>query len=167
MLSPDGVLTWDTAPLPPDPPEGGFPLSPWLLPGGLGSRKWQDRRLVDALAAQGEGVPLLVDGDGSVLEASWGNVWAIEGERLVTPPVDGRILPGVTRARLLALEPEATEEQVTLQRLRDADGVFLTSALRGAVPAHLPGGPEPHPRVQAFASVLLTHEPQFDRAYGG
>jgi para-aminobenzoate synthetase/4-amino-4-deoxychorismate lyase len=100
----DGSLTWDTAPLPPDPPPGGFLLSPWLLPGGLGAHKWRDRRLVDHLSASAPGVPLLVDGDGSVLEASWGNVWIIEGERLVTPPADGRILPGITRARVLKLD---------------------------------------------------------------
>jgi para-aminobenzoate synthetase/4-amino-4-deoxychorismate lyase len=160
-LSLDGSLTWDTAPLPPDPPDGGFLLRPWLLPGGLGDRKWLDRRLVDRLAQRGEGVPLLVDGDGSVLEAAWGNVWAIEGERLVTPPADGRILPGVTRARLLRLAGSlgltATEEGITLERLREADGVFLTSALRGAVPARVEGGPEPHPLVATLAEALTDH----------
>jgi para-aminobenzoate synthetase/4-amino-4-deoxychorismate lyase len=151
MLS-GGQVTWDTAPLPPDPPDGGFLLTPWLLPGGLGDRKWLDRRLVDRLAVRGGGVPLLVDGDGSVLEAAWGNVWVIEGERLITPPADGRILPGVTRARLM---PEAEEERLTLERLRAADGVFLTSALRGAVTARLDGGAPPHPLVPVLADGLL------------
>jgi hypothetical protein len=32
---------------------------------------------------------------------------SIEGERLITPPADSRILPGVTRARLLELEQGA------------------------------------------------------------
>jgi para-aminobenzoate synthetase / 4-amino-4-deoxychorismate lyase len=162
MRLPDGSLSSDTGPLPPEPPRDGFLLSPWLLPGGLGDRKWLDRRLLDHLAASGEGVPLLVDGDGSVLEASWGNVWAIEGERLVTAPTDGRILPGVTRARLLELAAglglEAAEEQLTLERLREADGAFLTSALRGAVPAHLAGGAPPHALVATLADALLpTH----------
>jgi anthranilate/para-aminobenzoate synthase component I len=158
MLDADGSLGWDTAPLPPEPPPGGFLLSPWLLPGGLGARKWRDRRLVDHLDASAPGVPLLVDGDGSVLEASWGNVWAIEGDRLVTPPADGRILPGVTRARLLALDLEAVEDELTLERLRAADGAFLTSALRGAVPAHVEGGAPPHPLVSTLADALLHHE---------
>jgi para-aminobenzoate synthetase/4-amino-4-deoxychorismate lyase len=158
---PDGELSWETAPLPPEAPEGGFLLSPWLLPGGLGARKWLDRRLVDGLAARAEGVPLLVDGDGSVLEAAWGNVWAIEGDRLITPPTDGRILPGVTRARLLELEPEAAQERLTLDRLREADGAFLTSALRGAVPAHVAGGASgEHPLIQSLAHALLgAHAP--------
>jgi para-aminobenzoate synthetase/4-amino-4-deoxychorismate lyase len=161
MLARDGSLTWDTGPLPPETPPGGFLLSPWLLPGGLGDRKWLDRRLVDSLAERSEGVPLLVDGDGSVLEASWGSVWAIEGERLVTPPADGRLLPGITRGRLLRLagelELDAVEDELTLERLREADGAFLTSALRGAVPAHVAGGAPPHPLVGTLADALL-HE---------
>jgi len=157
-LAPDGRLVWETGPLPPHPPAQGFLLTPWLLPGGLGSRKWLDRRLVDSLAARGEGVPLLVDGDGAVLEAAWGNVWAIEGERLLTPPTDGRILPGVTRARLLELEPCAREAELTLDRLRAADGVFLTSALRGAAPARLDGGTPPHPLVASLAAALVPQE---------
>jgi para-aminobenzoate synthetase / 4-amino-4-deoxychorismate lyase len=161
ILARDGTLTWDTAPLPPEPPDGGFLLSPWLLPGGLGDRKWLDRRLVDSLAARAEGAPLLVDGDGAVLEAAWGNVWAIEGERLLTPPADGRLLAGVTRARLLrvagSLGLTAAEEEITLGRLREAEGVFLTSALRGEVPARVEGGPEPHPLAATLAEALTDH----------
>ncbi len=65
-------------------------------------------------------MPLLVDADGSVLEAAWGNFWLLEGDALVTPPADGRILPGVTRALLLELAPalglHAREQPITLQR---------------------------------------------------
>jgi para-aminobenzoate synthetase/4-amino-4-deoxychorismate lyase len=167
-LTADGRLSADTAQLPPDPPPEGFLLSPWLLPGGLGDRKWADRRLVDNLTARSPGVPLLVDGDGAVLEACWANIWAIEGDRLITPPTDGRILPGITRARLLELEPGAIEEPLTLDRLREADGVFLTSSLRGAVAARVKGGAGPHPLVTNLAEALLpTQELQFDRQYGG
>jgi para-aminobenzoate synthetase/4-amino-4-deoxychorismate lyase len=110
-----------------------------------------------------------VDGDGSVLEASWGNMWIIEGERLITPPADGRILPGVTRGRLLrlagSLELTAAEEELSLDRLREADGVFLTSALRGAVPAHVDGGAPPHPLVATLADALVPslHELRLNR----
>ena len=45
---------------------------------------------------------LIVDGDEQVLEAAWANLWLIEGERLITPPADGRLLPGVTRAAAAA-----------------------------------------------------------------
>ena len=53
-------------------------------------------------------MPLLVDLDGLVLEASRANVVIREGDRLITPPLDGRILPGVTRAALGAEREEET-----------------------------------------------------------
>ncbi len=115
-------------------------LAPALLPGGLGAHKWCDRTLVDALGADGA-TALLLDADGSVLEAAWGNVFALEGERLVTPPADGRLLPGVTRAALLdaarstGLQP--VEEPLALARLAAADAILVSSSLAGAVPACL------------------------------
>jgi para-aminobenzoate synthetase/4-amino-4-deoxychorismate lyase len=122
------------------PPTEPVTLSPFRLPGGLGPHKLRDRTLVDALAAQGP-VPLLVDSDGIVLEAGYANVWIVEDDALLTPPADGRILPGVTRAALLAGEPSAREEAITLERLRRAPAVFLTSSIAGRHPARYGPGP--------------------------
>jgi para-aminobenzoate synthetase/4-amino-4-deoxychorismate lyase len=97
------------------------------VPGGLGEHKWADRRLIDALTeATQPALPLLVDLDGIVLEAARSNVFLVEGDRLITPPLDGRILPGVGRAEL-----EAIEEHFDLDRLHAADAVLIVSALRG------------------------------------
>ena len=74
-------------------------------------------------------MPLLIDTDGLVLEAAHANVWIVEGRALLTPPADGRILPGVTRASLLAAEPCAREEPIELERLERADAVFVTSSI--------------------------------------
>jgi para-aminobenzoate synthetase/4-amino-4-deoxychorismate lyase len=119
-------------------------LRPWTLPGGLGPHKWVDRRLVDAASARLAATPLLVEPDGEVLEAAFANVWVLEGRRLTTPPADGRLLGGVTRARLLELAPrldfEASESPLSLDRLAQADSVFLTSALRMAIPGMLENG---------------------------
>jgi para-aminobenzoate synthetase/4-amino-4-deoxychorismate lyase len=124
--------------LAPGGPPGGGPivLRPWTLPGGLGPHKWRDRRLVDALtAASGGAVPLLVDADGAVLEAAWANVFARGSDGVLrTPPADGRILPGIRRAALLAAG--AVEAPLTLGDLAAADALLLTSALR-AVAARL------------------------------
>jgi para-aminobenzoate synthetase/4-amino-4-deoxychorismate lyase len=132
-----GVLQAELAPLGPAADPGPVPLAPWTVPGGLGPHKWADRRAVDEATERLGATPLIVDEDGAVLEAAWGNVWAVEGDRLVTPPTDGRLLPGVTRARMLRTEPHAAEERLTLERLQDADVIVLTSALRGAVEARL------------------------------
>ena len=115
------------------------PLAPCLLPGGLGAHKWADRRLLDALAVALRAVPLLVDGDSAVLEAAWASVWVQEGARLITPPADGRLLPGVTRGTLLIEDPRCVEEPVSLARLRRADAVWISSALRGLVRARVVG----------------------------
>ena len=48
-------------------------LTPYVLPGGLGEHKWIDRRLLDTLGRDGT-TPLLLDADGSVLEAAWASV---------------------------------------------------------------------------------------------
>jgi anthranilate/para-aminobenzoate synthase component I/branched-subunit amino acid aminotransferase/4-amino-4-deoxychorismate lyase len=128
-----------------DPPDEAVALAPFALPGGLGAHKWRDRRLVDALGTVAAGVvPLLVDTDGSVLEAAYANVWIVEDEEVITPPADGRILPGTERAMLLAADPFAREEQFDLRRLARADAVFLTSSISGRHPARLQAGVPRH-----------------------
>jgi para-aminobenzoate synthetase/4-amino-4-deoxychorismate lyase len=106
-----------------------FTCAPVTIAGGHGGHKWRDR---EALAG-GPYVPLVVDEDGCVLEAAWANVWLLEGRRLSTPPADGRLLAGVTRARLLALAPslglEAAERPIALAEARPAPGLLLTSSL--------------------------------------
>ncbi len=124
------------APAPVTAPVG---LVPVLLPGGLGEHKWADRSVLRGPYADASW--LLCDRGGEVLEAAWANVWLREGDRLVTPPADGRLLPGVRRAAILA-DPgtggarAAAEERIDLDRLRAADAVLLSSALR-IVPATL------------------------------
>jgi para-aminobenzoate synthetase/4-amino-4-deoxychorismate lyase len=112
-----------------------YALTPVTLPGGHGPHKWRDRR---ALSAD-RGVPLLVDADGSILEAAWANVWLLDGQQLSTPPADERLLAGVTRNRLLELAPslglEATERAISLEEARAAPTVLLTSSLALAVGA--------------------------------
>jgi para-aminobenzoate synthetase/4-amino-4-deoxychorismate lyase len=124
----DGRVTLASGPLPSTTASG---LRPWTVPGGIGPHKWADRRLLDALEAASDGAaPLLIDADGLVLETSRANVFARGRDGILrTPPADGRILPGTRRARLLAAG-EAIEAELTLDDLRDADEVLLTSALR-------------------------------------
>ncbi|MBA2348246.1 MAG: chorismate-binding protein, partial [Solirubrobacterales bacterium] len=130
----DGVTVTD-GPMPAVGPP--VVLAPCLLPGGLGPAKWADRELVDALSRALGATPLFVDADGALLEAGWATVWIEEGGVLVTPPLDGRILPGVARAALLAGDPRCREGAVSLTRARAADAVWISTALRGLAPATL------------------------------
>ncbi len=81
--------------------------------------------------------------------------------RAVTPPADGRLLPGTTRALLLA-EADLEEARVTRALLDRADEVVLTSAVRGAVPVvaiddRPVGSGEPGPLAQDLRAVLADH----------
>jgi para-aminobenzoate synthetase / 4-amino-4-deoxychorismate lyase len=109
-------------------------LRPVVLPGGLGPHKWRDRTLLESHEADVPGtLPLLLDADGFVLETSRTSVLAEAADgTLHTPPADGRILPGVTVARL-----HATPRALTLDDLRAAPAIHVASALRGLAPARL------------------------------
>ena len=114
--------------------EDGAELRSLPFPGGLGAHKWADRSpLPDA-----EGTtPLLLDGD-QVLEAAWANVFCVRGGVLTTPPADGRILPGVTRAVAIAAARraglEVRERALGRRELLEAEEAFLTASVRGVVP---------------------------------
>ncbi|MDO8211960.1 bifunctional chorismate-binding protein/class IV aminotransferase [Conexibacter sp. CPCC 206217] len=148
VVAPDGTI--DVQVVPDRPRATPVPLVPFTLPGGLGSHKWLDRALLDALGADARAAlggdpnatPLLLDGGGAVLEAAWGNVFAVEGDTLVTPPADGRILPGVTRALLIERAGRrVVEEAIGIERLARADAILLTSAAAGEVEAALACAP--------------------------
>ncbi len=68
--------------------ERGVALRSFVVEGGLGAHKWADRRLLDAQQAQlgPDQLPLLVDEDGFVLEASRGSLFAVGAAALRTPP---------------------------------------------------------------------------------
>ena len=108
-----------------------------VVRGGLGGHKWADRALLDgARAGSGDDpVPLIFDWDETLLEASRANAFAAFGRTLLTPPADGRILPGVTRARAMEAAAEAgfevRETPLLREDLAGADEIFLTGSLRG------------------------------------
>ena len=142
LLAPDGRATVEAHAEAAEATE--VALEPRALAGGLGPHKWLDRPHDPAWLA--------VDLDGAVLEAAWANVW-IEAEdgALLTPPADGRILPGITRARLLAADPRAREAPLTLADLELARAILLTSSVRLVTPAGLLAAPSERARELAAA----------------
>lgn len=138
-------------------PERAAELRSVRRPGGLGCHKWADRSPLPTLP---EGaLPLLLDDGDEVLELSRGNVFAVLNEVLVTPPADGRILPGTVRAAVLSLAREAgieTEER-PLRRveLLNAEEVLLTGSIRGIEPARSLDG-TPLAASGAIAQRLAT-----------
>jgi para-aminobenzoate synthetase/4-amino-4-deoxychorismate lyase len=142
-------------------PDPGPRLGSLVVEGGLGAHKWADRRLLDRAEAMADGaVPLLLDGDGAVLEASRANVFAVRDDILFTPPTDGRIIAGITRNRVLELAQEAgyeaREERLSLDDLSDADEVFLTGSVRGIEPVLAIDGDVPRVRGHYGCSTSGT-----------
>ena len=120
--------------------EQALELALVAVPGGIGAHKWADRRLLeqaesDAAAA----TPLILDaGDHGLLETSRGSLFLVRDGVLLTPPADGRLLPGVTRARVIEVAEaagiEVRQENLSLERLLEADEAFTTGAVRGVEP---------------------------------
>jgi para-aminobenzoate synthetase / 4-amino-4-deoxychorismate lyase len=114
-------------------------LAAVVVPGWNGAHKWADRRMLDRAQAElGADLPLLLDPDGSVLEASRSNVFAVHGGVVATPPLDGRVLPGIARGRAIevarAAGIEVVERVLGIDELAAADEVFLTGGVRGVEP---------------------------------
>jgi para-aminobenzoate synthetase/4-amino-4-deoxychorismate lyase len=121
-------------------PERGVALRSFVVDGGLGDHKWADRGLLESAAAAaspGE-LPLLVDADGTVLEAARGSVFRAAEGWVATPPTDGRILPSIARRQAIEVARaegiEALEQKLTLDDLRGGGEVFLAGSVRGIEP---------------------------------
>ena len=70
-----------------------------------------------------------LDADGHVCEGAMSNVFLVEAGRVITPALGTGALAGVTRAQVIALAG-AREDVITVERLRRADEIFVTSAIR-------------------------------------
>lgn len=110
--------------------------APWLLGGvkalsyavNMASQRWAGTRAVDDV--------LWVSADGFALEAPTSSLVWLAGEQLCTVPAERTgILAGVTVGWLLdqapALGAQAAEAMVRPAELAAADGVWLTSSVRG------------------------------------
>jgi para-aminobenzoate synthetase/4-amino-4-deoxychorismate lyase len=116
--------------------ERAVTLRALVVADGLGPHKWADRRLLEQAEADPAGpLALIVDSDGSVLEGSRANVFAVLDGAVVTPPTDGRLLPGNARPPAMEMAASAGiavhERALTLDELRGADEAFLTGSVRG------------------------------------
>ncbi|MEA2209503.1 MAG: para-aminobenzoate synthetase / 4-amino-4-deoxychorismate lyase [Solirubrobacteraceae bacterium] len=121
--------------------ERAVTLRPLTIAGGLGAHKWVDR---SAFASGADAsLALVLDEDGEVLEAERANVFVVEDDVLLTPRADGRILPGVARARVLGaartLDLELCVQPVGIERLLAAGEAFLTGSVRGVEPVRAVG----------------------------
>ena len=77
---------------------------------------------------------LFLNTRGRVACAGTGNLFAVRGDRLVTPPPEEGVLAGIVRGRVLALAAgmglRVEERPAALPEFEAADAVFLTNSLR-------------------------------------
>ncbi len=101
---------------------------------GLKTLSYAGNMLATRLAKEGGyDEALLVSPHGRVLEgATWSFFWVRDG-KLLTPPLEDRILGSITRARVLE-ETAAIEDVCTLDDLRAADEAFIASTVRVVQP---------------------------------
>lgn len=88
--------------------------------------------------AGGADEALRLDAGGRVVEGATCNVFVVASDTVMTPPTDTGALPGIVRARVLALceaaGVRAVVRPITLDDVRGAGELFVTSSLRGVVP---------------------------------
>ncbi|WP_433792376.1 aminotransferase class IV [Actinoplanes sp. CA-252034] len=122
---------------------------PWSISGAkslsyaenFAARRWAARQGADDL--------IWLSTEGYVLEAPTSSVVWLTGDELCTvPPDEADILPGITAAHLLSSAPAVglrpAERMISLPELAAADGIWLSSSLRGlAEVTELDGTPRP------------------------
>lgn len=130
-------------PLPAQPSEMSLAIVDWPLPRRRGpghkTLAYLDHIIARELAASaGADEAVRLGPDGDVAECATSNVFVVSASTVSTPPVELGILPGVTRARVLAackaLGITAQERRISVEELRGADEIFVTSSVRGVVP---------------------------------
>ena len=74
---------------------------------------------------------LFLNPRGEVTEGAISNIFVEKDGRLLTPPVECGLLPGVYRRYLLETRPEIEERVLSLDDLRRAGAIYLANAVRG------------------------------------
>jgi branched-chain amino acid aminotransferase len=108
--------------------------APTRILDGVKSLSYAANMLASRLAREGGfDEALLVTPHGRVLEAPTSSVFWIEGETILTPPLDDHILASITRAMVIDVVG-ASERACTLEVLLAADEVFIASTTREVQP---------------------------------
>lgn len=91
---------------------------------------------------------IMLTTSGQLCEASSANVFLVENGAIVTPALDGTVLPGITRERVIRIAREAGysvfERRLRVSALADAEEIFLTNSTMEIMPVtrlifnHLP-----------------------------
>jgi len=129
--------------LPEQPEEISLAVVDWPLPRreqrGHKTLSFIDNIIARELARAADADDAIrLDDDGNVIECATSNIFVVSDGEVSTPSTDDGALPGIVRARVLALcdklEITSRVRDLTVRDLRSADELFVTSSLRGVVP---------------------------------
>ena len=144
---------------------------------GVKSTSYAENVVALAYARErGASEAIFANTQGSLCEGTGSNVFAVYGDRVVTPPLSSGCLAGITRELVLEWSADSTpsgvksveESDLSLADLRGADEIFLTSATRDVQPLHqldgrsLPGPDGPVSRActdHFVARITATPDP--------
>ncbi|MEM8917346.1 MAG: aminodeoxychorismate synthase component I [Pseudomonadota bacterium] len=138
MLSRSGMTAIELKPLPESLTE---PVRCQLVPLQADAadyrlhHKTSDRRVYAANGLEAGVHPVFVNADGHVTEGAIWNVFVERDGKLLTPPLQRGLLPGILRRELLE-EGRAAETDLRAEDL--ADGFWLGNSVRGLVAARIP-----------------------------
>jgi branched-chain amino acid aminotransferase len=106
---------------------------------------------------------LIIDAGGFVVEGTTSNVFVVHGAELSTPPASSSLLPGITRMTVMEVARErgtpVVERPLTPADVASASEVFITSTLRGVMPAASVDGralPAARPVTSALREAFLA-----------
>ena len=138
MLSPTGVMAVELKRV--EVP-ASLPVEVTVLPLPVESSdfriryKTTDRSFYDKAKKEGGAYEtVFVDAQGRLTEGTFTSVFVERGDRLLTPPLERGLLPGILRAKLIE-EGRAEEADLTPDDL--AGGFFIGNIVRGLIPARL------------------------------
>lgn len=153
---------WMTcAPLPPPAPAEGYRVVDDRLsadPGNVLARHkttnyWGRRLAHERAVAAGADEAILWGIEGRIWEGSRTSIFLVRGRTLLTPPLDGPLVPGVMRGLVLGRAAEAgfAAEEVDLwaETISKVDEAFLTNSVRGLIP------------IRAWMSIYQPRDPTF------
>ena len=142
--------------------EKGFTLhpdrAPWI--GEAAKTLGYAATLAALRQAQAQGLDdvIWVDGD-RVLEGSTSSVVTVKGQKIRTPAHGPDVLPGTTQQAIFALGEQAgyrcSERELSVDKLYEADSVWLVSSTRGPVPVRAIGEKKLHPQIDEAVRELL------------
>jgi branched-chain amino acid aminotransferase len=151
--------------LPPTLALASVTFAPTRILDGVKSLSYAGNRLAGRLARErGADEALLVTPHGRVLEGPTCSFFcSLDGETLVTPPLEDHILDSITRRRLLGLTG-AREAIVAADELGGVREAFMASTLREVHPVHAIDGATlpaaPGPLTEAAAAAMRGHVEQ-------